>query len=45
MIAFSGQKDTGLKGLSFGQIVDLLKNERRHVSPRDTFSSEGMKTH
>lgn len=45
MIVFSCQKDTGLKGLSFGQIIDLLKNERRYISPCDTFSSEGMKRH
>lgn len=45
MIVFSGQEDTGLKGLSFGQIIDLLKNEGRHVSPCDTFSSDGMKRH
>lgn len=45
MTVFRGQEDTGLKGLSFGQIVDLLKNERRHVSPCDAFSSEGMKRH
>lgn len=44
-MVFSGQEDTGLKGLSFGQIIDLLKNEWCHVSPCDTFSSKGMKRH
>lgn len=42
---FSAQEDTGLKGLSSGQIVDLLKNEGGHVSPCDAFSSEGVKRH
>lgn len=39
-MAFLVQEDTGLKGLSFGQIVDPSENERRHVSSRDALSSE-----
>lgn len=34
------QQDTGLKGLSFTQIIDLLKNEWRHISSCYTFSTE-----
>lgn len=26
------QKDTGLKGLSFSYLIDLLKNEWRYIS-------------
>lgn len=34
------EKDTGAKGRSFGQIIDHLENERRHVFACDAFSSE-----
>lgn len=37
-------KDTGLKGLSFSQLIDLLKNKWRHISSRDSFGTERIKT-
>lgn len=39
-MVFLVEEDTGLKGLSFGQIIDPSEDERRHVSSRDALSSE-----
>lgn len=36
---FHTKKDTGLQGLSFSHFTDPLKNEWRHISSCDTFST------